>query len=107
MKRRSFQLSQESFWKLESIRSLQEDDNLSQTLRFCIDFAYEAICLNSGTEPSDKLTTLVEKNNVILRFILIELVKTHDGQLQPLSDSSRQYLKELKQQMQNYLEKQP
>ena len=106
MKRRSFQLSQESFWKLESIRSLQEDDNLSQTLRFCIDFAYEAICLNSATKPSEELAGLVEKNNVILRFILIELVKMHDGQLQPLSDSSRQYHKELKQQMQNYLEKQ-
>ena len=106
MKRRSFQLSHEIFWKLESVRSFQSHDNVSETVRFCIDYTHAAICVGPANEKPDGLSGLVEKNNLMLRFILIELVKMHEGQVKPLSDTSRQYLKELKQQMQDYLESQ-
>lgn len=105
MRRRSFQLSQEIFWKLENIQSFQNHDNISESVRFCIDYAYEALCLGVSGNQSEQLSELIEKNNLVLRFILIELVKMHEGKVQPLSDNSKEYLKALKRQMQDYLEK--
>ncbi len=105
MKRRSFQLSEECRWRLQNIQSFQNHANVSQTVRFCIDFAYEAVCAGTSEEQPEGLSEVAQKNNLILRFILIELVKMHEGEVKPLSEAGKEYLKELKQQMQHYLEK--
>ncbi|NIP22971.1 MAG: hypothetical protein GWO38_03905, partial [Phycisphaerae bacterium] len=82
MKQRSFRLSAEDLAKLDDIRQLKNFDNAAEALRFCIQSAYDRLldvgqpALHPGTA---ELNQLIKKNNVLLDFVLMELVKTHGG----------------------------
>ncbi len=104
MKRRSFCLTHEDVWKLQNVQEMQEHDNVSEALRFCIDFAYTSLCLGQSDHRSDDLLPIVKRNNLMLRFLFIELAKLHGGDIQPLSETGRKYLEQLKRQLTDYME---
>ncbi|MCG8604832.1 hypothetical protein MJD09_07530 [bacterium] len=99
MTRRSFCLSHEDAWRLNNIKDFNDDETLSAALRFCISFTYENLCLGNPAEDSDVLLTLTRKNHLLLRYLLVEMIKSHQGQAKPLNNSGRRYLMNLKQEM--------
>ncbi len=104
MKRHSFRLTHEDTWKLQNVQDLRNHTNASEALRFCIDFTYSALCLGQTDKNDIDLRALVKKNNLMLRFLFIELTKMHGGETKPLTDIGRKYLENLKQQLTNYIE---
>lgn len=104
MKKRSFALSTEGFTKLEDLRELKQHKTLAETLRYCVDFAYDRLLLDTEALASDELHNVVKKNNVLLRVLLIEIIKGHDGQAQTLSQSARSYLRNLQTDIKRYME---
>ncbi len=104
MKHRSFRLTHEDIWKLQNLQDLQDHTNVSETLRFCVDFAYSALCLGQPENNANNMLALVKRNNLMLRFLFIELTKMHRGEVQPLTGAGRKYLENLKQQLSNYIE---
>lgn len=105
MQRRSFHLTTEDVWKLQNVHDLQEHSTVSETLRFCIDFTYTAICPGQPEANSNEMLELLKKNNVMLRFLLVELTKLHRGEVEPLTEVGRTYLANLKKQLEAQLEK--
>jgi hypothetical protein len=47
---------------------------------------------------------VVQKNNILLRVLLIESIKGHNGGAAPLSEQGRQYLKQLQAEIRKYME---
>jgi len=105
MKRRSFCLMQEDYWKLINIKDFHDYKNVSEALRFCIDFTYSELCLSPKSVARDQLLTITEKNNILLRYLFIELVKMHDGTAKPLSAAAQEYLETVKREMTKQMDK--
>ena len=105
MQRRSFCLTEQDYWQLNNIKALQEHQNLSEALRFCISFTFESLCLNPESKPANEVAALVRKNNLLLRYIFVELVKMHDGNAKPLSPAAQEYLEKVKQEIKKQMEK--
>ncbi len=99
MKQRSFRLSVEDLSKLDDIKQLKNFDNAAEALRFCIQSAYDRLLevdqpeQHSGTA---ELNQLIKKNNILLDFVLMELVKTHGGLSPEWDQTALDYLEKLK-----------
>ncbi len=104
MRKRSIALTAEGCSKLEDLKALKNHKTVAQTIRFCIDFAYDHLLFEAGSLPSDEVLTVVQKNNVLLRVLLIETIKAHDGHAPALSESARGYLKQLQTEIRRYME---
>lgn len=87
MKRRSFSLSGEIESKLIEIQQVKRLNNLSEAMRFSIDKVHEELLF----QPPTELVSTVEKNAILLRYLLIEVCKTHGGKRQ-ISQPVKDYL---------------
>ncbi len=103
MKKRSFALSGEGYSKLEDLQGFKSHKTLAETVRFCVDYTYDHLLFEADALPSDELLTVVQKNNILLRVLLIETIKMHQGKAEPLDDSARQYLKQLQAEIRKYM----
>jgi len=90
MKRRSFALPGETESKLVEIKQLKSLDNISESFRYCVDHTYENLLFQSPTE----LISIMEKNSILLRYLLIEIVKVHGGKTQ-VSENAKKYLQHI------------
>lgn len=104
MRKRSFALTEEGYSKLGDIKELKNHETLAESARFCIDFTFERLLFTGEPAASDEVKTLVQKNNILLRYILIEIVRNHGGKAKPLDESVRHYLKQLHEQIKSYME---
>ncbi len=77
---------------------------MAEAVRFSVDFCYDRLVLDTDSLLSDELLNVVQKNNVLLRVLLIEMVKSHNGSTESLSESGRGYLKNLHAEISNYME---
>ncbi len=105
MKRRSFHLTTEDTWKLKNVQELQEHATLSEAIRFCIDFCYTELCSGQSEMRKDGSLTLLKKNNLMLRYLLVELTKLHRGEAEPLDATGQAYLTNIRKQLETQLEK--
>lgn len=104
LKKRSFAISTEGYSKLEEIKELKNLKTLAEAVRFSIDFCYDRLLLDTDLLLSDELLNVVQKNNILLRVLLIEIVKSHNGSSKSLSESGRGYLKNLHAEISTYME---
>lgn len=100
--RRSFVLPPEIVEALNQIQQAHDYDNLSEALRFCVAFTYDQLSKNEPAEPDERLLTQVSKSYTLLQYLLLEVIKIHDGR-EELSEKGRQYLKKLNREIKSCL----
>jgi hypothetical protein len=103
-RKRSFALTNEGYSKLDDLKEFKNHKTLSETVRFCVDYTFDHLLFEADSRPSDEVLTVVQKNNILLRVLLIESIKGHNGGAAPLSEQGRQYLKQLQAEIRKYME---
>ena len=103
MKRRSFALPAVTESKLEDIKTLKNQNTMAEAMRYAIDFCSERILYKNQTDLLDELRIGISKIDVVLRFLLIEAVKTHGGQTNS-GKAVQQYLATLNEEIAEYLQ---
>lgn len=103
--RRSFVVPPEIDEMMRQIQEAQRLANPSEAFRFCVAFTFERLSQPEPTTKDGQLLTLFKKNNALLRYLLIEVIKIHDGN-ESLSQQGQQYLKKLVQEIKSYHQKQ-
>ena len=88
--RRSFEFSGDVVAKLKAIRETAQLKNDATTVRLCIDLAYQQLI-----EGEVDTGALLRENNLLLRAILIETLKTGFDPDRALSPEARAYLQQL------------
>jgi len=100
MKRRSFAIPGEIESKLTEIKQLKKLDNTSEAMRFCVDHTYENLLF----QPPAELISTLEKNSILLRYLLIEVIKIHGGKTQ-ISETSKKYLKHINTEISEHIKR--
>jgi hypothetical protein len=103
--RRSFVIPPEIDEALSQIQKHQGLANPSESFRYCVAHTFHHLSQpRASSAADDRLLTLVTKNNTLLRYLLIEIIKTHEGR-DALSEGEQNYLKKLNQEVRNFYQK--
>lgn len=104
--RRSFVVPPEIDQALAQIQEAQGLDNPSEAFRFCVAFTFKHLSEPppAPPDPDERLLALVTKNHTLLRYLLIEVIKIHQGR-ESLSEPERDYLNRLVNEIKNYYQK--
>lgn len=100
--RRSFVLPPEIVEALGQIQFSQGHDNMSEALRFCVAYTFDQLSQMNKPEDDQGLKKMVSKNYTLLQYILLEVIKTHDG-TENLSSKGQDYLKKLNKEVKSCL----
>ena len=104
--RRSFVVPPEIDQAVAQIQEAQGLDNPSEAFRFCVAFTFKHLSQPPPVPPppDERLLALVTKNHTLLRYLLIEVIKIHQGK-ESLSEPERDYLNRLVREIKDYYQK--
>jgi hypothetical protein len=99
MKRRSFAFTAEHESKLNDIQNSKDFSSRAAAMRFCVEYTFEGVMYQVKPE----LPILVQKNHILLRYLLIEAVKTHGGKTNS-SQAVEDYLSTLNREITEHIQ---
>lgn len=103
--RRSFVVPPEIDQALTQIQHAQGFSNPSEAFRFCVAFTFKQLQQPlPAAAPAEPLLAMVTKNHTLLRYLLIEVIKTNQGR-ESLSEDERNYLNRLVNEIKEYYQK--
>ena len=102
--RRSFVIPSEYDQALEQIRQMRGLSNPSKAFRFCIEYTYEKLLSPAPATTDEPLLELVTKNHALLHYLLIEIIKAHEGR-GPLKKDEKEYWQRVIKDIAGYYEK--
>ena len=104
VRRRSFVIPEDHDKMLELIRQACNRPNLSKAFLFCIEFTFEQLSRPAPETNDERLLNLATKNHTLLRYLLIEMVKTHKGEV-AYGEVEKAYLHDLFEEIKGYHQK--
>lgn len=106
MKKRSVALTGEQLGKLEDIQLSYNCESISDAVRYCIEATYSRLLQQDDENRPPAAGTLWQetleiskKNNILLNFLLIDLVKSHGGHAKDFNEDVLAYLERLRDQI--------